>query len=113
METGAISTASPARHSAFQRISFFSGRNACQWRAFLIVESLRLCHFRTYSAKTPESLQPTSIKNPRLLETRLGDTGINALHGRRGSALSSQCLNRCARNLFPPTTVNLADLDLE
>jgi quercetin 2,3-dioxygenase len=43
----------------------------------------------------------------------IGDAGINALHGRRGSALSSQCLNRCARNLLPPTTVNLADLDLE
>jgi hypothetical protein len=29
LETGAISTASPARQSAFQRISFFSSRKAC------------------------------------------------------------------------------------
>jgi hypothetical protein len=38
---------------------------------------------------------------------------MNALHGRRGSALSSQCLNRRACNLLPPTTVNLPDIDLE
>src|ERR1700733_13321882 len=54
----------PARHSAFQRIFFFSSRKARQWRAFLIVESLQLRHFRTFSAKTPESLQPNSIKLP-------------------------------------------------
>jgi hypothetical protein len=53
-----------ARHSAFQRIFFFSGRKGRQWRAFLIVESLQLRHFRTFSAKTPESLQPNSIKLP-------------------------------------------------
>jgi len=38
----------PARHSGFQRISFFSARKARQWRAFLTVESLRLRHFRTF-----------------------------------------------------------------
>jgi hypothetical protein len=47
------------------------------------------------------------------LETRLGDARINALHGRRGSALSSLCLNRRAFDLLPPATGNLADLDLE
>jgi hypothetical protein len=53
-----------ARHSAFERISFFSSRKARQWRAFLTVESLLLRHFRTFSAKTPESFQPISIKFP-------------------------------------------------
>jgi two-component system CheB/CheR fusion protein len=53
-----------ARQSAFRRISFLSSRKARQWQAFLTVESLWLRHFRTFSAKTPESLQPNSIKLP-------------------------------------------------
>src|SRR6266850_2539217 len=80
--------------------------------AFLIVESLQLRHFRTFSAKTPENFQPISI-NSRFLETRLGDARINALHGRRGGALSSQCLDRRSRNMLPPTTLNLQDIELE
>src|SRR3984957_9110788 len=36
-ETDAIGTASPARHSAIQKISFFGGRKSHQWRPFLIV----------------------------------------------------------------------------
>ena len=51
-------------------------------------------------------------ENSVFWETRLGDAGINALHGRRGSALPSQCLNRRACNL-PPATANLSDIDLE
>jgi hypothetical protein len=43
---------------------YFSSRKARQWRAFLILESLQLRHFRTFSAKTLESLQPNSIKLP-------------------------------------------------
>jgi hypothetical protein len=61
---GGSNPPAPARHSVFQRISFFSSRKARQRRAFLIVEGLQLRHFRTFSAKTPESLQPNSIKLP-------------------------------------------------
>ena len=51
-------------------------------------------------------------ENSRFLETSLGDRRINPLRARHGSTLSSQCLKR-RPDLLPPTTVNLADLDLE
>jgi len=53
-----------ARHSVFERISFYSSRKARQWLAFLLVESLQLRHFRTFLVKPPESLQPSSVKLP-------------------------------------------------
>jgi len=64
METGAICTAAPAKQSAIRRIFFFGSRKARQWRAFLIVESIQLHHFRAFSAETRESLRQNSIKLP-------------------------------------------------
>jgi hypothetical protein len=52
-------------------------------------------------------------ENSRFPEIRLGDARINALHGRRGSALSFQCLSQRACSVLPPATVNLVDIDLE
>jgi hypothetical protein len=90
---------------------YFSSRKARQWRAFLILERSPVTPFSNFfgenSRKSPAEFNKTPVFWRLALET------LNAPHGRRGSALSSQCLNRCACKLLPPTTVNLADLDLE
>jgi hypothetical protein len=113
VETDAICTAEPAEQSAIQRIFIFGSRKARRWRAFLIVESIQLQHFRAFSAETRESLRSNSIKFPVFWRLASGDARINALHGRRGSALAPQCLNQRACNLRPPATVSLPDFDLE
>src|ERR1700704_2935221 len=64
METGAISTASPARHSAFQRISFFGSERPRQMRAFLIANGLWRHMFELLGPRIPKGLQPNSGKLP-------------------------------------------------
>src|ERR1700733_5139139 len=72
-ECGSSNPPRSAKHSAFQRISFFSSRKARQWRAFLIVESLRLRHFRTFfgenSPKSPAEFNKTPVFWRLALET--------------------------------------------
>jgi hypothetical protein len=110
VETGAICTAAPAKQFAIQRIFFFGSRKARQWRAFLIVEIVPFSNFfGGNSRKSPAEFN----KTPVFWRLGSGEARINALHGRRGSALAPQCLNQRACNLRPPATVSLPDFDLE
>ena len=81
METGAISTASPARHSAFRRISFFGWERPAKCGLFSspIVSGDRCSNFlgREYP-KVSRRIQ----ENSRFLETCLGDRRIIPLRAR-------------------------------
>src|SRR5450432_3816197 len=67
---GAISTASPARHSAFLRIFFFENRKARQWRAFANWRSVSRLRIGQFQRKIADSLRQTVEKL-----TFLGDGG--------------------------------------